>query len=320
MSAAGHGHVMLLLAGAAILALGGVFLLLREAGTQDLEKRVDSVTKGPAAAPAGARAGSAFATLLAWLGGVLARKTRLFSDKEQAAFAQTLSYAGLEPRRHLPLLIGAKVVLTFAAPLGAYGLSIALHLSSQIRLLVVLLGLVVGMRGAQFVLGLMARPYVKALRRGVPDALDLLVISVESGLGLEAALDRVAREMRRSNRPTAMQLETLAEELRVLPDRTKAFANLRARAGDDGLGRLGVILSQTLQYGTPLAQALRAVAAEMRRQRVTMLEQRASRLPVLLVFPLVLFVMPCVVIVMIGPSMLSLFSALGHLGGGISIK
>ena len=96
----------------------------------------------------------------------------------------------------------------------------------------------------------------------------------------------------------------------MLPDRRQAIMNLGLRSGADGLKRLAAILAQTMQFGTPLTQGLRAVAAELRRERMTALEAKAARLPALLVLPMILFIMPCLFVVLMGPSMLRLMDAL----------
>lgn len=312
------GLPLLLLAIVALVLLA-VVLLVRAAQLQDLADRLASADAGPAPAH-GLRPTRLLTRMLAGLGNLAARRTGLFSEKELATFRNTLVYAGIDPKGNLPLLIGIKLVMAVGVPAVTWVAVSLAGVHGVLRELALLLSVVVGLRGAQIVLGLMGGPFIRAVRRGVPDALDLMVISVEAGLGLEAALERVSREMARSNPPAAMQLAALAEDLRVLPDRQMAFDKLGKRGIDDGMERLGAVLSQSLKFGTPLAQALRAISAELRRQRVITLEEKANRLPVLLVLPLVLFIMPCVVIVMVGPSMLSLFGALAHLHGGISIK
>ncbi|WP_161600997.1 type II secretion system F family protein [Teichococcus oryzae] len=150
------------------------------------------------------------------------------------------------------------------------------------------------------------RPYVAALSSGLPDALDLLVVCAESGLGLDSAVERVAREMEFSNPAIALELSLLAQELRMLPDRSAALMRLGERTGIESFQRLSATLSQTLRYGTPLAQALRVLAGEMRQERMIRLEERAARLPALLVLPLILFILPCLFIVLIGPSAIRL--------------
>jgi tight adherence protein C len=115
-----------------------------------------------------------------------------------------------------------------------------------------------------------------------------------------------------SNRPMAVALSTLLDDLRVLPDRREAFTNFGARSGVEGLRRMATMLGQSLQYGTPLSNALRAVAGELRRQRMSDLEAKAVKLPALLIFPMVFFIMPSLYIVLLGTSFLRLYDTLGQ--------
>lgn len=297
-----------------------VLLLVREAQATDLADRLKDVTGGGVVRKDGMK-DSRILDLIRNFGVLVARKTSLFSQEEMQQFSQALSYAGIDPRRNLPLLLGGKVVLAIIVPVLVYVACVAFGVYGPLRIIALGFGVVVGLRGAQMIIDMIGRPFLRAVRKGIPDAIDLLVISVEAGLGLEAALTRVASEMNRSNRPAAMQLAALAEDLRVMPDRQMAFDNLKNRAADESMQRLGAILSQSMQFGTPLAQALRAVSEELRRQRVIMLEERANKLPVLLILPLVLFIMPCIVIVMVGPSIISLVHVLGNLSsGGFALK
>ena len=94
----------------------------------------------------------------------------------------------------------------------------------------------------------------------------------------------------------------------MLPDRSAALMRLGERTGIESFQRLSATLSQTLRYGTPLAQALRVLAGEMRQERMIRLEERAARLPALLVLPLILFILPCLFIVLIGPSAIRLIA------------
>ncbi len=142
------------------------------------------------------------------------------------------------------------------------------------------------------------------VERGLADALDLMVICAEAGLALEAAVDRVAVEMRGTNAALAAEFALTGTELRVLPDRRRALLNMGERTGLEPLRRLGGTLAQTLQYGTPLAQALRVLAAELRHELLMRFEARAARLPVILTVPTVLFILPCIFLVVGGPAVL----------------
>ena len=176
------------------------------------------------------------------------------------------------------------------------------------------LALPVGLLGPDWILYFVRRPYVAALRRGLPDALDLLVVCTEAGMGLEAALEHVATEISRSNPAIGIAMSKLLDELRVLPDRREAFTNFGRRSGVDAFRRLATMLGQTLQYGTPLGQALRSVATDLRRERMTALEAKCARLPAMLVLPLILFIMPALFIVLAGSPMLRVLDSLRKMG------
>jgi tight adherence protein C len=139
------------------------------------------------------------------------------------------------------------------------------------------------------------------MERGFPDALDLLVICVESGLSIDAAIARVAGELGRAHPVLGEELRHAAVELRFLPDRADALANLEARTGIDGVRALVALLHQTERFGTPLADALRTLAAEMRTAAFLRVEERAARLPAVLTVPMILFILPPLFIVLIGP-------------------
>lgn len=310
------GLILLFVIGFVLMA---VLLLVREAQADDLATRLQTVT-GARVAEIAPKGQSRLLDVVRQLGAVVARKTNLFSQEEMQKFSQALALAGFDPRRNLPLLLGGKVLLAIGVPLLAYLACVAVGIHGFLRLIIIGVFIIIGLRGAQMIIDMIGRPYLRQVRKGIPDAIDLLVISVESGLGLEASLMRVAGEMNRSNRPAAMQLANLAESLRVMPDRQMAFDGLKTSGADESMQRLGAILSQSMQFGTPLAQALRSVSDELRRQRIIRLEERANKLPVLLILPLVLFIMPCVVIVMVGPSVISLVHVLGALKAGTALK
>lgn len=139
---------------------------------------------------------------------------------------------------------------------------------------------------------------------GLPDALELMVICVEAGLTLEEALSRTARELQQGRPWLAQQLDMTSADLRILSNRDDALANLAARVGSPGMRSLATALAQTLRYGTPLAQALRSMATEMRNESLIALEERTNRLPALMTVPMMLFIMPTIFLIVGGPAAL----------------
>jgi tight adherence protein C len=174
-------------------------------------------------------------------------------------------------------------------------------------MIVAVAGGAVGMVLPDMIISRLRKRYLADVERGLLDALDLLVICADAGLPLETALDRVALEFRDRDAPTANELALTAGEMKVMPGRRQALVNLGVRTGLDSLTALGGTLAQTLQYGTPLTQALRVLSAEMRHIMLTRFEERAARLPVMLTMPMMLFFLPCVILVVGGPAAVQVY-------------
>jgi tight adherence protein C len=146
----------------------------------------------------------------------------------------------------------------------------------------------------------------KAVAMGLPDALELLVVCVEAGLSLEDGLQRVARELEDSQPALADELTLTWAEINILPNRAQALANLAARTDIPSVRSVVSTLSQSMKFGTPLAQSLRVGATEMRNDQMMQLEERASRLPALMTIPVMLFIMPTLFLIIGGPAALRL--------------
>ncbi|MBT6095458.1 MAG: type II secretion system F family protein [Rhodospirillaceae bacterium] len=153
----------------------------------------------------------------------------------------------------------------------------------------------------------------QGLQKGLPDSLDLLVICAEAGLGLEAALMRVAGEMANASPEVADEFGLAAVELGFLPDRKMALTNLDRRADLPGVRAVVNTLMQTEKYGTPLAQSLRVLSAEFRNERMMKAEEKAAKLPATLTVPLVAFILPTLFVVLLGPAVLRAIDGLGSL-------
>ena len=151
----------------------------------------------------------------------------------------------------------------------------------------------------------------KAVGLGLPDALELLVVCVEAGLSLEDGLQRVARELKESQPALADELTLTWAEINILPSRAQALANLADRVGIPSVRSVVTMLSQSMRFGTPLAQSLRVGAVEMRNDQMMLLEERASRLPALMTIPVMLFIMPTIFLIVGGPAALRLIDTFG---------
>ncbi|HVY13376.1 MAG TPA: type II secretion system F family protein [Alphaproteobacteria bacterium] len=142
------------------------------------------------------------------------------------------------------------------------------------------------------------------LRKSLPDAFDLLVICAEAGLGLDAALERVSREMVQSQPVLAEEIGITAVELSFFPDRRVALAAFAERVQLPSVRALVNTLVQSERYGTPLAQALRVLSGELREERMMKAEEKAARLPATLTLPMVMFILPTLFIVLMGPAII----------------
>ncbi len=141
-----------------------------------------------------------------------------------------------------------------------------------------------------------------AIRKALPDALDLMVICAEAGLTLDAALNRVAREMAKASPELADEFTLTAIELGFLPERRLALTHLGERVDLKAVRSVVATLIQTEKYGTPLSQSLRVLSSEFRNERMMLAEEKAARLPAVMTVPLILFILPTLFIVLLGPA------------------
>jgi tight adherence protein C len=212
----------------------------------------------------------------------------------------------------LSIWIGVKTVSMFLFPIAALLAGQLLGKPLTDVLIFGLIGVVIGIMGPRLILLVLRRRFNAAIRLGTPDMIDLLVVCSEAGMGLESALQRVAEEMRETNPAMARVLFGLLDDLRVLSNRSEAFEKIGATS--EGLRRFGTMVSQSLQYGTPLSQALRSIAIDLRRERITDLEERAHKLGAKLTIPMVLFLLPAMFVILGGSPFLHLVRTFSSIG------
>lgn len=148
------------------------------------------------------------------------------------------------------------------------------------------------------------------IRKSLPDAMDLMVVCTEAGLTLDAAMSRVSRELGKASPELAEEFELTSIELGFLPDRRVALLNLVERVDLESLRALVAALIQSERYGTPLASALRELSSEFRNERMLKAEEKAARLPAILTVPMILFILPVLFIVLLGPAACKLSTGL----------
>jgi tight adherence protein C len=249
--------------------------------------------------------------LIGWLSSIGSRYSRFYQSHDLEQLKTIVQAAGFNHHRTLPVWIGAKIISLIFFPLATFLFAQLTGKSPATMVIFLLFGVVIGIMGPRMVLLVMKRRFDKAVRLGTPDAIDLLVVCSEAGMGLESALERVADEMSRTNPATAQVLQGLLNDLRIMPNRIDAFEKLGVTS--EGLRRFGTMVSQSLQYGTPLSQALRTIAADLRRERITKLEERAHKLGAKLTVPMVLFLMPAMFIVLGASPFLNLVATFAKL-------
>lgn len=152
----------------------------------------------------------------------------------------------------------------------------------------------------------------ESIMRAFPDALDLMLICVESGMSIEPAFTKVAVEIGPQSPELAEELALTTAELSYLPERSQAFENLAKRCGHPGVKAIAAALNQAEHYGTPLGQALRVTAQENREMRMTEAEKKAAALPAKLTVPMILFFLPCLFVVILGPAIMRVMSTFHH--------
>jgi tight adherence protein C len=232
---------------------------------------------------------------------------------EQQRLLGVLAAAGIRGHGNLAGFVASKVCAAFLWGALAWLFLEWSHwfVGSEITRIATLGGaLMVGWRIPDFVLKHLASRRRLRCEQGIPDALDLLVVCAEGGLSLDHAIDQVAQDLRSSNRVVAEEFATTAAEMRVLPNRAAALENLVDRTGLTSLRSITATLSQAIRFGTPLAESMRTLAAEMRNERLLRIEARTARLPVLLAMPLAAFIFPSLLIVIGTPLALRIWDTL----------
>lgn len=187
-------------------------------------------------------------------------------------------------------------------------------LAKSLRLLIALLMLVIGLFGANLYVTNRKQRRQKILLRSFPEALDLLLVCIESGLGLDAALARVCVELKKSHPDITYEFERTRLELTVLHDRVEALQGLADRTEIVPFKSLVAALIQTEKFGTALLDTLRVLSEDQRTTRLLTAETRAARIPVLITIPLILCILPAFVIIILGPPIVRVSAQGGLLG------
>jgi tight adherence protein C len=260
-------------------------------GANTIERRLNELTGSPADHDAPPRL-QRVAGALKKIGASAPRSTA-----EMGKLQQRLVQAGYRSHDAIVIFYGLRIALAVAV----FGV-LATPLLMRPNLTVALAGCALGYLLPGMILARKAKARQHRMRLGLPDALDLLVVSVEAGLGLDQAIQRVADEIAFAHPDLAEELRLVNLELRAGKARTDALRALADRTGVDDLSSLVAILIQTDRFGTSVAHSLRVHAATMRTKRRQRAEEAAAKTGVKMVFPLVFCIFPAIWVVTIGPA------------------
>lgn len=236
------------------------------------------------------------------------------NEKEKSKIERKLAHAGFRSAGAATVFYGMKTSL--AIIFGIAWLAASTFFPQLTSSHVIFIALGAGFFGLVLpdkVLSYLMERRQKSLRHAFPDAMDMLVVCVESGLGLSAALQRVADELEVSHPELASELSQVTAETRAGLERETALRNLAERTGLDDIRGLVGLLVQTLRFGTSVADSLRVYSEEFRDKRMQKAEEQAAKIGTKLIFPLVLCLFPGFFIVAIGPAVLKLIEAFSHL-------
>jgi len=240
-------------------------------------------------------------------------KLQVLQDSQIHDIQQKLAFAGIRKKEYAIAVIFARMVLPIVFGLIAaamlYWSNLFPDYSSTKRFMGFAAAVIFGYKAPELYINNIASKRTDAIRKGLPDALDLMVICAEAGLTVDAAFGRVAKELGRAYPELGDEFTLTAIELSFLTERRMAFENLAYRVNLDAVRGVVTTMIQTERYGTPLASALRVLSAEFRNERMMRAEEKAARLPAIMTVPLILFILPVLFIVILGPAGCSIADA-----------
>src|SRR5688572_19727921 len=231
---------------------------------------------------------------------------KVLQESQVKIIQQKLAQAGYRNKELAVVVIFARmvlpIVLGFTGVIALYWVEMFPEWGSVKRFMAFAALVIAGYKGPEIFLKNKSKKRTNEVRKGLPDALDLLVICAEAGLTVDAAFNRVAKELGRAYPELGDEFALTAIELSFLTERRQAFENFAYRVDLDAVRGVVTTMIQTERYGTPLASALRVLSAEFRNERMMRAEEKAARLPAIMTVPLILFILPVLFIVILGPA------------------
>lgn len=248
----------------------------------------------------------------------LAPYARPKDEKEVGYRMKKLIMAGYSNRHASAIFYGLKILLAILLPVILYlALIFSRVVMSNLMLTTLLMGAaLVGFYAPEWwVDAAISRRQLK-IQQSFPDALDLMVVCVEAGMGLDQAIKRIADEMQATHKVISDEFAKMSLEMRAGRSRREAMRNFGERTGVEDVKTLVALLIQTDKFGTSIAQSLRVLSTSMRTKRRQKAEELAMKLPVKLLFPLIFFIFPSLFVVIIGPGAINIFRSLIQTGFG----
>lgn len=237
-------------------------------------------------------------------------RLNVLQESQIKTIQQKLAHAGYRNKELAVLIIGARAILPLVV--GAV-MAVLIYVvefwpdwTPMNRLMAFAGSVFLAYKGPELYLSNKAAKRTKEIQKGLPDALDLLVICAEAGLTVDAAFNRVAKELGRAYPELGDEFALTAIELSFLNERRMAFNNLAYRVDLEAVKGVVTTMIQTERYGTPLASALRVLSAEFRNERMMRAEEKAARLPAIMTVPLIVFILPTLFVVILGPAACSI--------------
>lgn len=230
------------------------------------------------------------------------------NEKDANKLKEKLSFAGYRSEKAIPMFLTIKMISTLVGLVLGGGMLLVRGSYDTMTIIQC-----VGMGGLfMFVpdvaLGFMASARQKKVFLALPDALDLLVVCVEAGLGLDQAMRKVSEEMEKSHKVIATEFDICNKQIQMGRDREEVLTELGNRNGVDDLKALASIIIQADRFGSSIAQALRVQSESMRTKRRQIAEEKAAKTAVKLIFPLVVFIFPGIFVVLVGPAAITMIN------------
>ena len=237
----------------------------------------------------------------------ITKKLDLQTMLEDPNIASKLEQAGLRGPRPLMVFYFCRFLLPFVGAVGAFIYIFFVNdhnLSPAMKYGSIIFGAAIGFYAPNLYVGNIAQKRQQSIMQAFPDALDMMLICVESGMSIEMAFAKVGAEVGTASAELAEELQLTTAELSYLQERRMAYENLARRTGHEGVKAVTMALVQAERYGTPLGDALRVMSKENREMRMQAAEKKAAALPAQLTVPMILFFLPVLFLVVLGPAVI----------------